>query len=239
MTLPANMCMSFQERIARPDPFVKPFDESLHEHDVVCGRENWAFNHSGNKQFRVLIQTYREEYQTAKRRNEKARVVNEMIDIIKSRGGNFLKLDSEIDGAGWVAMSAAETYEKVSHALRSARELKKKVHRRRGHAKDDVLVPKKAKEERRSTWQEIFFDMSLVTQSPSVRRALDGDANDNFETESQRSGGSCSCTSLLNDNDNDDDLSSSPTDASRSLDVDDESSVAAELLEDLFPFITL
>ncbi len=88
--------------------------------DVVCGRDKVAHTHSGNKYFRHIIQSYRDRYQRAKRREEKSRITAEIISIVESRGGRFLKLG---EGNGnWVEVDAASVHEKVSHALRSAKD---------------------------------------------------------------------------------------------------------------------
>ena len=74
----------------------------------------------GNKRFRELIQAFRKEYQDARLRREKRYITLQIIHIISSiRGGRFLKYDDQQNE--WYAVGKSERYEKVSHALRSAR----------------------------------------------------------------------------------------------------------------------
>lgn len=92
----------------------------LNGYDVVCGRDRLSHSHRGNKRFRQIIQTYREQYQTANRREEKTRITGEIVSIVESSGGRFLKVEES--SGEWVGVDSASIHEKVSHALRSARD---------------------------------------------------------------------------------------------------------------------
>ena len=95
--------------------------QDIGEHDVLLGRDKRSHSHVGNKRFRELIQAFRKEYQDARFRREKNRITLQIIHIIVSiRGGRFLKYDEPQNE--WRAVGRSERYEKVSHALRSARE---------------------------------------------------------------------------------------------------------------------
>lgn len=88
--------------------------------DVICGRDKQAQSHAGNKRFRQIIQSYHGRYKNATKRREKTAITGEIISQIESSGGRFLKYNEEI--CQWEEVDAASTHEKVSHALRSARE---------------------------------------------------------------------------------------------------------------------
>ena len=112
---------------------------AVYENDVLFGRNKNAHSHTGNKRFRQLIQELRQEYQDAHFRQEKSIITLKIIDIICTiRGGRFLKYDAN---EGWQCVSETDRYEKVSHALRSARApacqplMKKEV-----KEKDDIPV---------------------------------------------------------------------------------------------------
>lgn len=91
----------------------------IREYDVLLGRSKVAHGNPGNKRFRELIQAFRCEYQRAKVRQQKTSLVKKIIHMISGKGGRFLKYNEEM---GWYQVDEQETYDKVSHALRSARE---------------------------------------------------------------------------------------------------------------------
>ena len=95
----------------------------VQENDILCGRDKISFQHPGNKWFRSLVQSYRERYQTARMRDQKTRISNEIVAIIEKRGGRFLKFDTEL--GMYQALDSAGAHDKVSHALRSAKMPKK------------------------------------------------------------------------------------------------------------------
>lgn len=96
--------------------------DSFFEWDVLCGRHNkhkHSTAHPGNQRFRSVVQSYCEEYQSTKMRCEKTRITKEVISIIQGDGGRFLKPGGI--AAQWIPLNSAQVYEKVSHALRSAK----------------------------------------------------------------------------------------------------------------------
>lgn len=92
------------------------------EYDVVCGRDKFSHSHIGNKRFRVLIEMHRERYQTAPSRDDKTRITCKIVGMIRSwtPGGRFLKLDPQTKE--WYDVGDEYAREKVSHALRSAKD---------------------------------------------------------------------------------------------------------------------
>jgi hypothetical protein len=103
--------------------------------DVLFGRDKSAHHHPGNKRFRSIVQAYRETYQNATRRGEKNRITNDIIGLVRDHGGRFLRKYDEtlatdtprrVGDCCWVEVKdSAVIYEKVSHALRSAKEPKR------------------------------------------------------------------------------------------------------------------
>ena len=89
-------------------------------HDILCGRDKTAHNHPGNKRFRTIVQSKREQYQSAGRRDDKNRIINEIIAQVYREGGRFLRNDE--DTGEWVLVEPSGVHDKVSHALRSAKE---------------------------------------------------------------------------------------------------------------------
>ena len=112
------------------------------EADVLCGRGKDSHAHFGNKRFQCIIQMNREAYQQASTREEKTELSNRIVQMIRSCGGRFLKrVDKNGDNDDsnesssisspaqevpiqglWKEVSASYAREKVSHALRSAKD---------------------------------------------------------------------------------------------------------------------
>ena len=109
-------------------PILGSFDVHLQQNDVVCSRDKIAQTHHGNKVFRSLVQNYRETYQSAQRRKDKKAVACGIISMIRGDGGRFLRFDECL--STWFELDEAAVYEKVSHALRSAKAPKLRTKRR-------------------------------------------------------------------------------------------------------------
>lgn len=88
--------------------------------DVFCGRDRSCHSHPGNIRFRQLVGNYRDQYQNSTQRDDKTRLTNEIMSIVQSCGGRFLKQE-EITGE-WHQVHNTYAHEKVSHALRSAKD---------------------------------------------------------------------------------------------------------------------
>ena len=91
---------------------------SVRSEDVLCGRDRLIHAHPGNRRFRHLVTMYRERYQSAKHREEKTKMTTKIVETVKSYGGCFLKQE----GGSWHEVDQAYAHEKVSHALRSAKD---------------------------------------------------------------------------------------------------------------------
>ena len=100
---------------------LSPIEKPL-QHDVICGRDKFCQAHSGNQRFRVMIAMNREQYQTARSRDDKTRIATEVIGLIQSSrpGGRFLKQDAPT--GLWCIVTDEYARAKVCHALRSAKD---------------------------------------------------------------------------------------------------------------------
>jgi len=142
--------------------------EGLNPADIVCGRDKLSHSHEGNKRFRKIIQSYRRRYQTATRREEKTRITGEIVALVEKSGGRFLKTADDEPATTtttptWVEVDAAGIHEKVSHALRSARDPNQiKTKRRRS---DATQVP--------SPEENAVFKRLLSTQRAAFLRLVD------------------------------------------------------------------
>lgn len=52
------------------------------DHDVICGRGK-SVTHPGNQKFRRMVLARKEEYQQAKRRDEKTRIAYDIVEEIR------------------------------------------------------------------------------------------------------------------------------------------------------------
>jgi hypothetical protein len=93
-----------------------------HPHDVLSGRGGGINSHIGNKTFRECVRERKELYNLAGSKAEKARVANEVIDIVKSLDppGRFLQRDSSSTAgvSWWVEVDDTRALAKTSQALR-------------------------------------------------------------------------------------------------------------------------
>jgi len=108
------------------------------EFDILCGRDKRAFNHIGNKRFRVIITTHCKQYQETASRNEKTRITTQIINNLRQVGCRFLR-KNEVTNM-YEDMDDEYAHEKVSHALRSAKTAEKRS-KRKGRKSSAVAMP--------------------------------------------------------------------------------------------------
>ena len=83
--------------------------------DVLCGQSRTCANHSGNKRFQAVLDSYATKYEASKSKQEKMTLTKEIVSCITSSGGRFLKFK----GNKWVEIADVTARDKVSHALRT------------------------------------------------------------------------------------------------------------------------
>lgn len=89
--------------------------DELRPYDILCGRFKNAFNHVGNRRFRVTINLNLQRYIQAEKKQEKTTLIIELVRILKQDVGvRFLKKK----GPGYIELSEKQAREKVGHALR-------------------------------------------------------------------------------------------------------------------------
>ena len=89
----------------------------LKDTDVICGRSKSAFEHIGNRRFRVTISIFLRRYLENTNRLDRSMLIYEIIDTVHESGSRFLK---ESSNGEWVELSQKERRNKVGHALRDA-----------------------------------------------------------------------------------------------------------------------
>lgn len=110
--------------------------EVVQPDDVLCGRDKQSHAHIGNKNFRKLVLKYRQEYQTAPSREHKTLITCNIVAKVLGYGGRFLKMDETI--GKWRNVGDQYAREKVSHALRSAKDPNRPKIKKRREVKKHV-----------------------------------------------------------------------------------------------------
>jgi len=86
-------------------------------YDVLCDRSRFAFNHIGNRRFRITVETKVPHYAVATHKSDRSRIVRSIVGIIHGAGGRFL---TRSNCGEWKQVSKVRSKEKVGHALRAA-----------------------------------------------------------------------------------------------------------------------
>jgi len=154
--------------------------------DVLCGRHQRSITHPGTRRFRSIIQSYCWKYQTTRNRAKKSMVVKEVISIVQAEGGRFLR-ENEADT--WAVLTHEQVYEKVSHALRSAKakDVAESKHRQGAKEADEAFWRV------RIVQQQLFRDLVegyRPSRSLSWMQHLQQDPNEHRKSWSQEQQGS-------------------------------------------------
>lgn len=131
-----------------------------YSYDIICGRDRIAHFHPGNHRFRQLIHAYREVYQFASRRDEKSKITQTVIETVRREGGRFVK---ELDGQFLPVEDAPTIHEKVSHALRSAKDPQR----------TQIRKAKRVDEKKPTPEEEQAFEALLVAQQSVYRNLVE------------------------------------------------------------------
>jgi hypothetical protein len=128
---PAKVTPSYP---TKPNASSEPCDSSkciweLQDTDIVCGRGAPANFQHGNQVFRELVASYQTVYLCSKR-GEKPKIAMELLELIRSRGGRFVRrVKTTHHGRfGWEIIEEKRAYQKVCQALRDgAPELRRRM----------------------------------------------------------------------------------------------------------------
>jgi hypothetical protein len=96
------------------DPVLKVYVEPT-DRDVLLGRGGRTNHHVGNRTYLEAKETIQERYMLASK-NDKTSISQDLVDIITSRGGRFLKLDDEVNK--WYPVPNIVARKKASQTLR-------------------------------------------------------------------------------------------------------------------------
>ena len=107
----------FEDTFNEPLPAFPSSSYQLTDYDVLVGRHKLAFNHVGNRRFRVIVSMFLPRYFEHTSRRERSVLNLEIVETIQRAGGRFFK---EIKPGQLVEISEKEKRNKVGHALRDA-----------------------------------------------------------------------------------------------------------------------
>lgn len=128
-------------------------------YDVLCIRGKRAFNHTGNKYLRQLIEERKKKYGDATSRHQRIAVVSTIVNAVRAKGNGFVK---QGDNGQWYEIGDYQSREKVSYLLRNANS---SIYRSSAKAK---------KARRKDKAPKLLDDFSKVLRSnPQVSHVLD------------------------------------------------------------------
>ena len=129
----SNMSASCQTTPAAAVPEIaksssSPSPETISQpsqYDVLCHRCPKAFNHIGNRRFRVIVENHASSYSKIELKAERSIMIKSIVANIESSGVRFLKMNKK-EGTWMKIVSLTTKKEKVAHALRAAAAADKK-----------------------------------------------------------------------------------------------------------------
>lgn len=114
----AELTSSISKTKNRTDLNYLDFVNNPAAHDVLLGRGKPFQTHYGNQSMLNIVDNYRERYHKSERAF-KHDIIEEVLDIIKARGGRFLERSNSIAKSVWSQVPHRMAYRKVGHAFRS------------------------------------------------------------------------------------------------------------------------
>lgn len=101
------------------EPEVLPTDFSPTNYDVICGKGKMAYNHIGNRRFRITIDLHLPRYQAAISKADKSAVVHDIVNLIrKNASSGFVRFNPKM--IRWIEIGDIGAREKVGQAIRDS-----------------------------------------------------------------------------------------------------------------------
>jgi hypothetical protein len=153
-----------------------PLDFTPKATDILCGRGNVFSNHDGNRYFGRIIRANLKQYRDAVSRPEKIRVVDNILQDIRSEGVRFAKLDNETKR--WYELNDVLAHQKIGHAIRDTiRLLKDKT---KTNKTNTFKQPRIAKRKRQPA--ALQLKNHVVPSSDTRKKTMDDILRMSFET---------------------------------------------------------
>lgn len=96
--------------VAEPGPY-----------DIICGRNNGAFNCVGNRRFRVTIEMNLHRYVDSPSPEDRANVIHSIVGMLQASGARFLKkevIEKSSGTARYIIITKEQVRDKVTQSLR-------------------------------------------------------------------------------------------------------------------------
>jgi len=95
--------------------------DKVRDSDVLCGRGGKSNNHSGNKQYRRVIDEMKITYKNTEQKLKKTDLSRHIVDYVYKYGGRFVK--KEISTGKHYLLTKTEARRKTSQALREQKKI--------------------------------------------------------------------------------------------------------------------
>ena len=87
------------------------------KYDVLCNRSRRAFQHVGNRRFRIIVENHAAAFANLRMKAERSLMIQSILRIIENANGKFVEKNEE---GKWGEVGLTKRKEKIGHALRAA-----------------------------------------------------------------------------------------------------------------------
>jgi hypothetical protein len=98
------------------------YTDQIQPHDILCGRGGRSNNHTGNKNYRLVVANMKYKYQQCPAKTLKTDLSRAIVEYCHAYGARFIKYDEAKEK--YYVVSKAEARKKTSQALRETKALK-------------------------------------------------------------------------------------------------------------------
>lgn len=152
------------------------------EHDVICFSSRADYHHIGNITFQKLIHKEVGRYVQAKESFEKRRIIDSVLDMIRSSSGGFVGFCKQ--NSCYVKVTDTQARQKIGFAFRNAtsRGGRRLPDKRRGHFSSEVAVRRKVPKspQKQHRVEPFFHDDKLPDISSPGMDSIDSCDDDSF-----------------------------------------------------------
>jgi len=116
----SSMRSSFSSSSLSPSSSVQgvefPPDFVPSNYHIICAKGKKNYNHIGNRRFRVTLEIFLGEYKKAKTKAQKGVILTNVVDLVRSNGGGFVRQDKS---QKWYEVGDHLAREKVGEYFRA------------------------------------------------------------------------------------------------------------------------
>lgn len=160
------------------------------DNDVLCGKGYNIYSHVGTTNFRRLIASNAEKYTQFTARSDKTNLAASLVALIQQKGGRFIL---KVDDHKYIEVDDLRAREKVSHALRSLRQVKAKRKKRQPTYK----TKKQLRKEKQIQAKELSTDERIAAAMKRWERQEDIPASIRLGVQLAKEKGTSTATELI------------------------------------------